>query len=133
MIEFTYDVENERKDGKEQCAEDLSDGLGRLLDELDSDGDPLPERDKDEHDDAEDDAKDDGKGEPRVGQLERVLAVVGGEVHLEDVSLRRRQVLHLDVLEEAEAKKAAEEDKDEAKRRPHHDASKEPDGTCKTF
>ena len=56
--------------------------LGALLDELDGEGDPLPEDDQDEGDHEEDDAEDDGEGEPGLGEVEEVPAVVEGEVDL---------------------------------------------------
>ena len=66
-----------------------------LFDEFNGDEDPLPESNEDEEDDEEDDSADDGEGQPGPSQGHHVRAVVGGEVHHEDVALGVRIVLDL--------------------------------------
>ena len=75
-------MQNKRGQRPDECAGHVRHRLGALLDELDGEGDPLPEDDQDEGDHEEDDAEDDGEGEPGLGLVEEVPGVVEGEVDL---------------------------------------------------
>ncbi len=59
----------------------------------------LAQEEEDAEDDEEYDGQDDGEGQPRVSQLQNIVQVVRGQVHLQDILRGFRICGHPDIVQ----------------------------------